>query len=298
MCQILGRTRQSYYERTWQEKRRELDEQQVVSFVHRVRAQMPRLGTRKLYVLLHEEFAERQLKVGRDKLFTILRHQGLLAARRRRYTKTTDSRHWMRKYPNLVKDLHLERPEQVWVSDITYIATDAGGFNYLSLVTDAASKKIMGYALSEDLSPAGCLGALQMALGKRTRPEAALIHHSDRGFQYCCKDYVGMLQEHKVGISMTENGDPYENAIAERVNGILKEEFYLSESFPSHQQTARCVADSIEIYNTRRPHLSCQMMTPQEAHQCRTLDVKSWKKKTKKSSQGEACEPSNPHLKV
>lgn len=265
--------------------------------MHGLRAQMPRLGTRKLYELLHGQFAERQLKVGRDKLFTILRRKGFLMARRRRYTKTTDSRHWMHKYPNLIKEIRLERPEQLFVSDITYIATDEG-CNYLSLVTDAASKRIMGYCLRADLSPVGCLSALRMALASRTRAETPLIHHSDRGLQYCSKDYVGMLEAHNVQISMTENGDPYENAIAERVNGILKEEFYLSESFPSHQQTAKCVADSIEIYNTRRPHLSCQMMTPAVAHQCSTLDVKSWKKKIKKGSQGKACEPSNPHLKV
>jgi len=279
---MVGRTRQSYYERTWRGNMRAVKEDEVLALVQRVRAQMPRLGTRKLYELLHGEFAERQLKVGRDKLFTILRHKGLLMARRRRYTKTTDSRHWMHKYPNLVKDLPLERPEQVFVSDITYIATDEG-YNYLSLVTDAASKKIMGYALREDLSGQGCLEALAMALGRRTT-EAPLIHHSDRGLQYCCKDYVEMLSEHEVGISMTENGDPYENAIAERVNGILKEEFYLSETFASHTQAAKHIAQSIEIYNTQRPHMSCQMMIPEQAHQCRTLSVKSWKKNIKKKA--------------
>lgn len=293
----MGRTRQSYYERTWRGKLRAVQDDEVLALVREVRAQMPRLGTRKLYALLHGQFAERELKVGRDKLFTLLRQRGFLMARRRRYTKTTDSRHWMHKYPNLLKDVRLERPEQVFVSDITYIATDEG-FNYLSLVTDAASKRIMGYCLRADLSPAGCLEALTMALASRRSAEAPLIHHSDRGLQYCSKDYVRLLEAHNVQISMTENGDPYENAIAERVNGILKEEFYLSESFPSHQQTARCVADSIEIYNTRRPHLSCHMMTPAVAHQCRTLDVKSWKKKIKKGSQQKACEPSNPHLKV
>jgi putative transposase len=293
---MLGRTRQSYYERRWQDKRQALDAAQVVGLVHRVRAQMPRLGVRKLYALLHEEFAARGLNVGRDKLFRLLREEGLLVARRRRYTRTTDSRHWMHKYPNLVKEIHLERPEQHFVSDITYISTKEG-FNYLSLVTDAASKRIMGYCLREDLSPEGCLEALKMALAQRTT-EAPLIHHSDRGLQYCSKDYVGLLTEHQVQISMTENGDPYENAIAERVNGILKEEFYLSETFRSHQQTGKHVADSIEIYNTRRPHLSCQMMTPEEAHRCSTLDVKSWKKNKRKGSQGKPCEPANVHLKV
>jgi putative transposase len=294
---MVGRTRQSYYERTWRGQRREVKDDEVLSLVHGIRAQMPRLGTRKLYALLQAPFAERQLKVGRDTLFRILRQKSLLMARRRRYTKTTDSRHWMHKYPNLVKELPLERPEQLFVSDITYIATEEG-HNYLSLVTDAASKRIMGYCLRRDLSPQGCLEALTMALEHRRSPEAPLIHHSDRGLQYCCKDYVKMLTEHEVRISMTENGDPYENAIAERVNGILKEEFYLSETFRSHTQAARHIAQSIDIYNTERPHLSCQMMTPERAHQCRTLSVKSWKKNIKKGSQEKSCEPSNPHLKV
>ena len=209
-----------------------------------VRRQMPRIGTRKLYHLLHRQFQERRLGVGRDKLFTLLRNKGLLVARRRRYTRTTDSRHWMRKYENLVKDVTLQRPEQVFVSDITYIATERG-YNYLSLVTDACSKKIMGHALREDLSPKGCLQALEMALGNRTS-DAPLIHHSDRGYQYCSKDYVEVLRNHDVLISMTNNGDPYENAIAERVNGILKEEFYLSETFASHTEAAKHIDPDLQ----------------------------------------------------
>jgi putative transposase len=257
--------------------------------VHTVRRQMPRIGTRKLYHLLHEQFQERHLGVGRDKLFTLLRKKGLLAARRRRYTRTTDSRHWMRKYENLVKDVTLERPEQVFVSDITYIATEEG-YNYLSLVTDACSKKIMGYALREDLSLQGCLHALEMALDNR-RTDASLIHHSDRGHQYCSKDYVKVLRSHGLGISMTENGDPYENAIAERVNGILKEEFYLSETFASHSEAAKHIDQSIQIYNTQRPHLTCHMMTPEVAHQASTLNPRCWKRKTTKGSRTDPVSP-------
>jgi putative transposase len=244
---------------------------------------MPLIGTRKLYHLLRRQFEERHLVVGRDKLFTLLRNKGLLVAKRRRYTRTTDSRHWMRKYKNIVKDLTLERPEQVFVSDITYISTKRG-YSYLSLVTDACSKKIMGYALREDLSPKGCLQALEMALENRTS-DAPLIHHSDRGFQYCSKDYVEVLRNHDVGISMTENGDPYENAIAERVNGILKEEFYLSETFASYQEANSHIQQSIRTYNTQRPHLSCHMMTPEVAHTASTLNPRGWRRKTKKGPQ-------------
>jgi transposase InsO family protein len=194
----------------------------------------------------------------------------------------------MRKYENLVRDVTLERPEQVFVSDITYISTGRG-YNYLSLVTDAGSKKIMGYALREDLSPKGCLQALEMALDNRTT-EAPLIHHSDHGYQYCSKDSVEVLRNHDVSISMTENGDPYENAIAERVNGILKEEFYLSETFATHNEAAKAIEQSIQIYNTQRPHLTCQMMTPEVAHQARTLNLRCWKR-NKKGSQPDPVSP-------
>lgn len=277
------------YERDWQRKASQDAGAEAVALVQSVRRQMPRIGTRKLYYLLHEQFEERHLKVGRDKLFRLLRNKGLLVARRRRYTRTTDSRHWMRKYDNLVKDVMLERPEQVFVSDITYISTERG-YNYLSLVTDACSKKIMGHALRKDLSPKGCLQALEMALENRTT-DAPLIHHSDRGLQYCSKDYIEVLRTHDVMISMTENGDPYENAIAERVNGILKEEFYLSETFASHDDAARHIDQSIQIYNTRRPHLTCNMMTPEVAHQAKTLNLKSWIRK--KGSQPDLVSPMN-----
>ncbi len=263
--------------------------------VQRIRCQMPRLGTRKLYHLLEQDLTS--LGVGRDKLFKLLRERGLLAARRRRYTRTTDSRHWMRKYPNLVRGLTLERPEQVFVSDITYIATERG-YNYLSLVTDACSKKIMGHTLREDLSPKGCLQALEMALGQRRRPDLPLIHHSDRGLQYCSKDYVELLGRHGIKISMTENGDPYENAIAERVNGILKEEFYLSETLGSHQEAAKHIDQAIQIYNRQRPHLSCRMMTPEVAHLETTLHPKCWSKRNKKGPQEKPVSPETPHLKV
>jgi transposase InsO family protein len=285
----MGHTRQSFYERSWHQKASQADEEAVLALVHGVRCQMPLIGTRKLYHLLHRQFEEKHLVVGRDKLFTLLRNKGLLVAKRRRYTRTTDSRHWMRKYNNLVKDVTLERPEQVFVSDITYISTKRG-YNYLSLVTDACSKKIMGYALREDLSPKGCLQALEMALENRTS-DAPLIHHSDRGLQYCSKDYVEALRNHDVDISMTENGDPYENAIAERVNGILKEEFYLSETFASHQEANSHIQQSIQTYNTQRPHLSCHMMTPEAAHTMSTLSPKDWKRKTKKGPQVDLVSP-------
>lgn len=244
---------------------------------------MPRLGTRKLHHLLQE-----QLGVGRDKLFSILKERGLLIKPRKSYRKTTDSRHWMKKHSNLVEGLRIQRPEQVWVADITYIPT-RGGHNYLSLVTDAYSKKIMGYHLSEDLRAEGPLEALKMAVGKN-RYRFNLIHHSDRGLQYCSDGYQQLLAAAQIRPSMTEKYDPYQNAVAERVNGILKGEFALERGFAHHLEAVKVIAESVGIYNRQRPHLSCHYLTPEQMHRQEKLEVIQWKKKT---SNTEALEVSN-----
>ncbi len=245
-----------------------------------IRSKMPRLGTRKLYYLLKEELAARNIKIGRDVLFNFLRAEQLLIKPKRSYTKTTNSKHWMKKYPNLIIDMEINRPEQVWVSDITYIKT-ASGNSYLSLVTDAYSKKIMGYQLLNNLSTVGPLAALNMAL-KNRRYQGDLIHHSDRGLQYCCAEYVQQLKDNCIDISMTQNGDPYENAIAERVNGILKYEFLWIDGFKDHLQALEVIKQSIGIYNKDRPHLSCQLMTPEQTHYQQKIKRKLWNKKVLK----------------
>ena len=242
-----------------------------------LRRQMPRLGTRKLHYLLKSE-----LDIGRDKLFDLLRAEGLLVYKRRRYTVTTNSKHWMRKYPNLIRGIELVRPEQVWVSDITYIDTQ-DGHGYLHLITDAYSKQIMGYELCGNMEAASTLKALQMAITNREYKDQALIHHSDRGLQYCSKLYTNYLKDNNITISMTENGDPYENAIAERVNGILKDEFGLSEQLGNISEAVHQTAQSISIYNNSRPHLSCSMLTPVQMHQQKEIKVKSYNKKAQTS---------------
>jgi len=239
---------------------------------------MPKLGGLKLYGLLKNEFQKKCLKMGRDKLFELLRHEQMLIIKKKKYVKTTDSRHWMRKYPNLIKHLEIIRPEQVWVADITYIETKQG-FNYLHLVTDAYSKQIMGYQLSEDMSATATVKALRMAIGKRVYSTATLIHHSDRGLQYCSTAYTKLLQENNIMISMTEESDPYENAIAERVNGILKQEFSLDETFENTIQAQKHIDQSIWIYNCKRPHLSCHLLTPIQMHAQKRLKIKKWNKK-------------------
>jgi len=244
----------------------------------RIRSKMPRLGTRKLYYLLKEELIALNIKLGRDVLFNFLRAEQLLIKPKRSYTRTTNSKHWMKKYPNLILNMEITRPEQVWVSDITYIKTTSGN-SYLSLVTDAYSKKIMGYELLDNLSAAGPLAALGMAL-KNRKYNGELIHHSDRGLQYCSAEYVQRLKDNHINISMTRNGDPYENAIAERINGILKYEFLWIDGFKDHLQAMQIIKQSIGIYNLERPHLSCEMMTPELTHNQQKIKRKLWNKKS------------------
>ncbi len=225
---------------------------------------MPRLGTRKLYKRLQENFVQDGIKIGRDKLFAILRTHGMLAQKRRHYVKTTNSKHWLRKYPNLLRGYEITRPDQVWVSDITYVRTEAG-FCYLSLVTDAYSRKIMGSCVNESLGAEGCLSALKEALANRVEL-SGLIHHSDRGLQYCSREYVALLEQNNIQVSMTEGGDPYENPLAERMNRTLKEEFFGEIRFRDVEIVRKVAKESIAIYNTERPHLSLSMKTPDEVH--------------------------------
>ncbi len=274
-CELFGFTKQAYYKHQSCKKKSDSKRLKLKEFVLLIRRQMPRLGTRKLYHLLKEES---NFYIGRDRLFSILRQEGLLINRKRKYTVTTNSKHWLRKYPNLIRGISLKRPEQLWVADITYIDT-LDGNAYLHLVTDAYSKQIMGYELCDNMEASSTLKALEMALNRRKYKTVELIHHSDRGLQYCSKLYTDCLKENEITISMTENGDPYENAIAERVNGILKDEFGLSDKFESIMQAKKLTKQSIEIYNKLRPHLSCSMLTPNQMHQQDKIKLISFKKK-------------------
>jgi transposase InsO family protein len=248
---------------------------QVVELVFSVRQQMPRIGTRKLYYLLQDQLSN--IGVGRDKLFAILKANHMLIRPKKNYRKTTDSYHRFRKHKNLIESVIPQKPEQVWVSDITYIG-NRGNHRYLALVTDAYSKKIVGYNLSSSLSADGAIKALKMGLKQRSYKTHDLIHHSDRGLQYCCDDYQQILTKKKVKCSMTESYDPYANAVAERVNGILKQEFNLEEYNVKLPIMQTLVKDSIKVYNTIRPHLSCQMKTPEQMHSQSSIKIKTYKK--------------------
>jgi putative transposase len=236
----------------------------VKEMIMNLRRFMPRLGTRKLYYLIKPALMEKGVKLGRDGLFDYLRDENLLVKPRRSYTKTTFSRHWMRKHPNLLKEIVADHPEKVFVSDITYLESDEG-IHYLSLVTDACTRKIMGYEVSREMKAGDVVKALNMAIAAR-QSTCTSIHHSDRGLQYCAGEYQQVLASNGIKPSMTDGYDCYQNALAERVNGILKQEFlfYRCKSFDELQLL---VKQSVSIYNHLRPHLSLGMKTPEEAHE-------------------------------
>ncbi len=249
--------------------------EKVVRLVLDIRKQMPRIGTRKLYYMLEEPL--RDLGVGRDKLFAILNANHLSIKPKRSYRTTTNSHHRFHKHKNLVANMPLHRPEQVWVSDITYV----GGRNkhcYLALVTDAYSKKVIGHDLSNSLGVEGTIRALRMAVKQRLYKDEPLIHHSDRGIQYCSDQYQELLDKKQIICSMTESYDPYANAVAERVNGILKDEFQLEQYNVDTDTMKQLVKNSVTIYNTIRPHYSCYMLTPEQMHRQKTVKIRTYKK--------------------
>ncbi|MBD0332438.1 MAG: IS3 family transposase [Chitinophagaceae bacterium] len=268
ICRLFGFTRQAHYKNQKKEKRMVMQHTIALELVEEIRANMPRLGTIKLYHMLQESMRQHGIKMGRDKLYDLLNYYGLLIRRkRRRKPLTTDSDHPFFKYKNLIKNLQITYPNQVWVGDITYIRL-INGYCYLSWITDAFSRRIVGYFLNKDLASEGTINALRMAIFNCPRKRSEkLIHHSDRGLQYCCREYIQLLNHHNIAISMTQNGDPYENAIAERVNGILKEEFGLFSAFKSLMDAQAAVDHAVRFYNEKRPHFSLNLQTPLQVHQ-------------------------------
>ncbi len=262
-CRLFGISRQAIYKKENRNAERYVVLTKVKAMVNYKRMIMPRLGTRKLYYLLKQDFIENSIKIGRDGLFDCLRKSHMLIRPTKNYTKTTWSKHWLYKHPNLAKNMAISMPEQLWVSDITYLRTKTQGC-YLSLITDAYSRKIMGYYVSRDLKTEGVLEALKMAASDRVYRHG-LIHHSDRGVQYCAEPYQLHLQANGIKCSMTDGYDCYQNALAERMNGILKNEF-LTQIPTDIKQLRKMVSQSIKTYNSQRPHLSLHMKTPNQVH--------------------------------
>lgn len=269
---MFGISRQGFYQSISRNESRSSELAKIKPLVLQVRMQMPRIGTRKLYYLLKDEFKNQGIKIGRDTLFDYLRSESMLIKPKKNYTKTTNSKHWLRKYPNLMKDIIAIQPEQYFVSDITYIKSRERT-HYLSLVTDAFSRKIMGYHLSNDMAAENVVKALRMA-NKNRVTQNKLIHHSDRGLQYCSSIYQNELKQSNITPSMTDGYDCYQNAIAERVNGILKNEFLIYKCNNGNELN-KLIKQSIEIYNNKRPHLSLNFKTPNFIHNNKPLKLTS-----------------------
>ena len=275
-CTLFGIDRQVYYRKIKRRIIKQDKAQLIVNMVLEIRTLMPRIGAKKLYYLLGNEL--KTLKIGRDKFIDILRANHLLILPKRSYHITTNSHHRFRKYKNQLLDLKINQPEQVWVSDITYIGKREKTC-YLSLITDAYSKKIVGYNVSDNLNTESSLVALRLALKQRKNKEMPLIHHSDRGLQYCSNEYQKILNKNDVQPSMTQNSDPYENAVAERINGILKQEFYIDKYNKDLPTMKQIIKETVDIYNEKRPHLSNHMLTPNQMHQQNKLIMKTYKTK-------------------
>ena len=278
-CRLLGVTRQAYYQHFWHQEQLTLEEELVISEVIRIRKNHRHMGGRKLFELIQPFLLDHQIKMGRDRLFDVLSANYLLVRRRKKQTITTNSYHRFKKYPNLIRDFIPTEPNQLWVSDITYwkIAT---GFLYISFITDAYSRKIVGSHVAQTMEAVETMEALKIAIsGLRKGPDChfQLTHHSDRGMQYCSDKYVKLLESNNIGISMTENGDPLENAIAERVNGIIKEEYLNDYQVDNLEEAKELLEAVIKLYNNERPHMSIGNLTPNQVHQNNIKTEKLWK---------------------
>jgi transposase InsO family protein len=282
ICRLFGISRQSYYKNIKYQKKVIIEDHIVLKMIASRRKDHPRMGVRKLYFMIKTEMAGMNIKMGRDALFDLMASEHMLVQRRKRKHITTNSNHWYRKYPNLIRGIIPNGPNQIWVSDITYIKTPKEVL-YLFLITDAYSKKILGYRLAKTLDSVHAVNSLQDAVKNGCQPIPGLIHHSDRGIQYCSKEYTDMLKDHGIAISMTENGDPLENAIAERINGILKDEYLNDEINKQSCLEAEGLKKAIEKYNKLRPHLSSDMLTPEEAHSSKGILKRRWKNYYKKT---------------
>ena len=290
LCRLFGYSRQAFYKQQRlqivQQSKEGLILQQVINF----RKEQPRCGTRKVLVMLQPFLKSNNIFISRDKLFYLLSKTKLLIRKRKRSTHTTNSKHFFYRYPNLVAHFTPLHAHELWVADITYIPMKER-FAYLYLITDAYSRKIVGFHVSDDMRVTSAIVALQKAIDQKPA-DAIVIHHSDRGLQYCSNDYVALLQQHHARISMTQNGDPYENAMAERVNGILKTEL-ISDSYPDLKLAMQHIARCITVYNYRRVHSSLNWQIPDTVHSQTGPQIKKWKNyyKTKKLKEAAMNEP-------
>lgn len=274
-CRLLGITRQAYYQHFWRRDDITIEQELIVKQVLKIRKMHRYMGVRKLYEKLQPFMLEHQIKLGRDALFDLLSYKSLLVRKKKRRVYTTQSSHWLRKYPTLIKEFTPQAANQLWVSDITYWKIKNGNI-YISFITDAYSRKIVGYHVGETLEAVETLEALKMAI-KSLNGKCNLIHHSDRGIQYCCAPYVKLLIDNGIKISMTENGDPLENAIAERINGIMKQEYFYNKEIKDIIEAKKLLRNVVRLYNNDRPHMSIGNHTPSYVHVNHLKTEKLWK---------------------
>jgi transposase InsO family protein len=278
LCSWFGVTRQAYYQNKNRVQQALIVQEILLEEILKTRKNHKRLGGRKVFFKLESFMDEHRIKMGRDGFFDLLRDNNLLIKQRKRYHVTTNSKHWMKKYPNLIKAIEPLGPNHVWVSDITYWKTKAGHY-YISLITDAYSRKIVGYQVADTMEAIESVKALKMAIKTLKPCTDGLIHHSDRGSQYCSSAYVKLLKKNNIEISMTENGDPLENAIAERVNGIIKGEYLFDYEIKSLSIAKEVLKSVVKLYNEDRPHSSISNAVPSQVHNNDTdLEIKRlWK---------------------
>jgi len=276
-CRLLGVSRQALYQHEWRGEASGNEAELIVQQVIAIRQNHPAIGVRKLHIMLQPFLAEHGIKIGRDGLFNLLAAYKLLVRRRKRKTATTQSWHRLHKYPNLIKGMQLTGPNQLWVSDITYYKTGEN-FTYISFISDAYSHKIIGFHAAATLEAVHSIAALKMAIkGVAGIKDCSITHHSDRGVQYCSDDYVKILRGENIAISMTQSGDPLENAVAERVNGIIKEEYLNHYTYKTKREVEQGLQAAVELYNTQRPHMSCDMLTPAAVHANNLPVARKWK---------------------
>jgi len=265
VCSAFGKSRQAYYKALKRKALLESEENRIIELVQGIRQKLSYIGGRKLYFMLSDKLKSEGIHIGRDKFFDVLRKHGELVFRGRRYPLTTNSRHHFAKYRNIFKGLDISRPEQVFVSDITYISLVGNRFVYAAFTTDAFTRRIMGFNVSEKLDAQLAIEALIMAISNREY-SGELIHHSDRGVQFCSNEFIDILRANNIAISMTETGDPRDNAIAERINGIIKHEFGLNRPVKSLEEANQLISQAVILYNNLRPHMSCKYLTPSQMH--------------------------------
>lgn len=284
LCRLFGITRQAYYQHFSFVSEKSVEALIILKEVARIRKDHRKMGCKKLYEKLESVMVDHQIKMGRDALFDLLRDHGLLVRKTRRKYHTTNSFHWLRKYPNKIREFVPTGRNQLWVSDITYWRWK-NQFYYISFVTDAHTHKIVGYQVARSLEAIESIVALKMAIKGCDRKELLnLIHHSDRGVQYCSQGYVKLLQDNGIEISMTENGDPLENAIAERINGIIKNEYLFDKEINTLSKAQSELKKAVDLYNNERPHMSLGMLTPKQVHEQKLKPERIWKNYYKKKS--------------